>query len=455
MDSPAAISDDVEMTMIRLRLAAVLVLIGGLLIAPPGMAQTQDDPPADAEGTETDAASNSASAVQDLIDADAERTPVPGDEVRLYYTDGRRLEGRLISRDDTGIEVEISRVKIRIPLNQVSAVVLQPTAADRFIRLRSLIEEDDFDRRVGLAEWAADQGLLESALAEVEAVLKASPMHPQGVKARAMIESLIQIEANRGEGRDEIVAQDVAAPPSRPSLKDFPLLSPDEVNLMKVYEVDLRQDRRILIKRDTVDRLLARYADNPLIPTSREGKRLFHRKAAAEILDIMFKVRARELYREVTIVDQPSSMAYFRDKVHAGWLINSCATTRCHGGSEAGTLMLTNRRPTAEQSVYTNFLILDRFRTSDGRALINYEDPALSPLLHYGLPREDAFTPHPRVRGWSPTFRSREARPFRHTSQWIEMMYRPRPEYPIKYTSPGERKALEEAANPEEPPVER
>jgi hypothetical protein len=150
-------------------------------------------------------------------------------------------------------------------------------------------------------------------------------------------------------------------------------------------------------------------------------------------------------------------MKLFRDHVHAAWLVNNCATTRCHGGSAAGRLQLSNWRATSEESVYTNFLILERFKTEDGDSLINYEEAERSVLLQMGLPREDARTPHPAVPGWSPVFRTRENRRFKQALEWIGAMYRPRPDYPIEYVPPGDRKKELKPGEvaPAQGPVER
>ncbi|MBC7771883.1 MAG: hypothetical protein H7210_05270, partial [Pyrinomonadaceae bacterium] len=143
------------------------------------------------------------------------------------------------------------------------------------------------------------------------------------------------------------------------------------------------------------------------------------------------------------VVDQPRSMKAFRDDVHAGWLINACATTACHGGEEAGRLMLYPNRPRADSSVYTNFLIIDKFRMADGTPLIDYERPERSALLQLGLPREDSIFRHPEVlRGnagrdaWKANFRDTQDRSYKHTVDWIKLMYHPRPEYPIDYQPP-------------------
>ena len=92
-------------------------------------------------------------------------------------------------------------------------------------------------------------------------------------------------------------------------------------------------------------------------------------------------------------------MRLFRDEVARSWLANSCATARCHGWPDAGRLRLTNKKPGMDAAVYTNFLILDRFRMADGRALINYDEPAKSPLLDMALPRDPARISHPSARG--------------------------------------------------------
>ena len=43
---------------------------------------------------------------------------------------------------------------------------------------------------------------------------------------------------------------------------------------------------------------------------------------------------------------------------------------------------------------------------------------------------------HPPVRGWKPAFRRPDDRMARATIQWIESMFRPRPEYPVAYEPP-------------------
>ena len=124
---------------------------------------------------------------------------------------------------------------------------------------------------------------------------------------------------------------------------------------------------------------------------------------------------------------------------------------------------LTNRdyfpSPTHWEDEVLYFLILDRYRLADGKPLIDYEEPAKSPLLQLALPREHSLNPHPAIPGeesrsdlWRPFFRSTDDRAFVRAVEWIKSMYRPRPEYPISYSPPGPSNP---PAQGNEPPVVR
>lgn len=386
----------------------------------------------------------------------ARRDPQAGDPVVVVMKDGQRLEGTFIEVNEFDYVIRIAAVNASIPKGDVERVFVQDTPLSRYKRMRGMIAADDTERRVLLAAWCMDQRLYDEALQELNLVLAVDPNHGEGLRLKALALELKALDKRsnpRGDDEDRQRNQERARQfPTRPSPQEFPFLSAEQINLMKVFEVDLRDPPRILIPRETVERMLVQHAESPLVPSDREGREAFMRLPAEKILDIMFRLRARDLYAQVQITEHPTSMKLFRDHVHAAWLVNNCATTRCHGGSAAGRLQLSNWRPTSEESVYTNFLIIERFRTADDAPLIDYEDPERSVLLQMGLPREDARTPHPMVPGWSPVFRTRENRRFKQAVEWIGAMYRPRPDYPIEYIPPGER--AKEPVPGEPPPAD-
>ncbi|MBL8744759.1 MAG: hypothetical protein JNK58_00225 [Phycisphaerae bacterium] len=355
--------------------------------------------------------------------------------------------------------IRIAGVELRVDRSTIERLVVLDPPAERYRRMRSQIADDDADRLVVLAEWLQRRRMFSESLTELETALRADPTNAEGLRLKRVVEQLAALAerkgtGERGEADKERQISEAKRFPTRPRVAEFPLLNAEQINLIKVYEVDLRDPPKMTIPRETIQKMMVRFGDDPLIPGSREAREAFFRKPPEEILDVMFRLRARDMYDQVRVVGQPRSMKLFRDDVHAGWLVSSCASTACHGGSDSGRLRLFNYRPTADESVYTNFLILDRFRSREGRPLIDYEEPERSLLLQMGLPRDDARTPHPRIPGWQPAFRNREARRYLQTLEWIRSMYRPRPEYPIEYDPPGTREP-EDGAPARREPVER
>ncbi len=366
------------------------------------------------------------------------RAPEQGDEVVVVFRDGRRMNGAFVSHDGTTLVVEVSGVQIELHATSYRELVVLEPARVRYKRMSELVGEDA-RKRMNLAEWCRRREMFVEALGEVDLVLQLDPYMEGAAKLRALIVQEIELQRVRGTGKgtepeQEDRAEDFAR---RPLPGEFPLLSEEQINLIKVYELDITDPPKLKIDRKVVEELLRDYSDSALIPSTREGREEILRWDEARVLDLMFRVRARELYGKVRVLGQPTSMKNFRDRVHSRWLMNNAATTKCHGGTGAGRFRLTNRKPRSDASVYTNFLIIDRYETESGQGLINYEDPASSVLLQMGLPRDDSASPHPEVRGWRAVFRSRDSRGYRQAVEWIESMYRPRPEYGIEYESPG------------------
>lgn len=430
--------------------AVCCVGLGALLPVPASLAGDGDSTPP-VPTPETPAAPENpirSSRGSDTLD----RVPRVGDNVRITFADRRVIEGTLVEILGSTLQVKVSGATVKITLADGDLLQTLETPQDRYTSLRALIPDDDVDRLLALTAWLQRQGMYEQALKEVNHVLRIDPTNSEALRQKRVLEPLIEVRSRKSDNAEDPVEMPNAPIATRPGPGEFPLLSREQVNLIKLYEVDLKAPPRILVKRETIDKLLVRHADNPLIPSTREGRDAFRKLAPAQILDTMFRVQARDLYPEVEVLDNPRSMEFFRDRMHATWIVNVMATTRCHGGSESGRLKLYNRRPAAEESFYTNFLILDRFVTQDGQRLINYEQPERSLLLQYGLNRSDATSPHPIVEGWQPAFLTRDSRRFKQAAEWIRMLYRPRPEYPVDYSPPGEAEAPRPIDTPEQTP---
>lgn len=371
------------------------------------------------------------------------RVPAAGSEVVIYLTEGNRVMGILVSEAPDTLVVRIAGIETTFKSNMIVRYEVLPPILERYREMRATIG-DDPDGLAMLIEWLRSREQLELALKEADRLLTLEPNHAEGRRLKQIIESQIELKKKaKGVANPVPVKPAGNDEPLRDEGPPFPLLTEAQINTLKVFEIDLDDPPRLTIKRDTITKLIARYADSPHMPTTQEGRDALYRRTPTAILDLMFKLRARDLYPDVVVTDQPKAMRVFRDDVHAGWLVNSCATTQCHGGEEAGRLMLFPNRPRSDASVYTNFLILDRYRLDDGTALINYEDPGRSPLLHLGMSRRSSAYPHPEVpRGhsgrdaWKAIIDDSTDRAFQKTVAWMKLMYRPRPEYPIEYQPP-------------------
>ena len=387
----------------------------------------------------------------------SEPAPIPSGQLEtiLVLKDGTQVVGRLVSIENDMYTMLIAGIPTRFAKENVLRVMPQPPVEERYRQMRAAIDDTDLDRRVLLAEWLRDRKRYDLALAELESILKADANHPRARDLKKTIELQVEIdeaaaqrkaareaEKNSGRNPDQTPSTDPDEPKDAENSRPFPVLSDDQINLMRVYEIDLVNPPRLLIPRELIASLISRYSDDSLMPASAEQREKLYQVKSSQILDLVFRLKAKDLYPMVKVLEDPASIQAFKRDVHQGWLMNGCATARCHGGEDAGRLMLKRSRPTDASTYFTNFLILDRFRLADGKPLINYEEPEKSPLLQMAMPRNLTTRPHPVVRNqagldqWKPPIRSVDDRRYRATLDWIRSMYRPRPDYGITYDPP-------------------
>ncbi len=381
-----------------------------------------------------------APAVQD----DDERT-----ELVVHLKDGRRFTGPVVRENADEVVIAIAGIPQSFPTAEVERLETLRPVMDRYRELHEAVGNDP-DQIVNLAEWLRQRGKYELALTEIQRSLSLDKTHGPSLKMKHLLEEQIILKSKAVKRAQE--PKDPAAPVRANPIRatEFPLLTAGDVQLIKVFETNLEEKPRVLIDRKTVSKMLEKYSDHPLVPITREGREALLRQPALETLELMFKIQARDFYSEVEVLDQPKAFVTLRDQISRTWLINSCSTTLCHGGADAGRLALYNHSPNSERTVYTNFYILSKFRLANGTPLINWDEPEKSPLVQMGLPRGKSRSPHPevphRVSGrdtYKPTFQTTDDPQFKQTVEWLKSLYRPRPEYPIVYTPfrPFERPA--------------
>ncbi len=370
---------------------------------------------------------------------------IHADEVRLHMDDGRTINGTFVSEDENTITVNVAGIPTTFQRSSIRRVERLQSVPQQYAERRAQIANDDINARYALIYWVYQQKEYDLALRELNQLAKDAP---DDARVATLREAIQQAQASRRTPTTPTTPAQPQAQPVAPGTDeqiDSPMLTDDQINLIKVYEIDLATRPPVVVPREAIDRIFAEYADKPETPKGREAQNAFRRAPGWQQLRLIFELRARELYPLVRVRTDPEPLARFRREIHNTYVVSYCAAARCHGGTEGGDLILFRDARRPEAQAYTNFFILSQYENQHGR-MINRNDPARSLLLQYGLERRAAQTPHPEVPGWRPQFHSTDAERFRVIADWISTLYpNPPANYDIDYTPPGKAGRQEEA----------
>jgi hypothetical protein len=345
----------------------------------------------------------------------------------------------------------------------VDHVQLEPTFDERLRLFReSLASTYSPSIHFELCRWLVDERQYTLAEEELSQLVAKSKL-PEAVELLRVVQAQLALQAPRPPRRNDRDDDSPDEPdddrPRSGSVLEADLLpdtiiSAADVNVMRVYEIDFANPPKVAVDPDTIRALLEAYGTSPLIPASTEERTALFRADPLQIVRLMFELRAREFYPRIQVLSEPHSLNEFRRRVHNTWLINNCATSGCHGGARAGRFFLHRRDHKDDRVRYTNLLILERLSLNEQWPLINYDDPMMSVIIQHGLPRSQARLPHPPAKGWKPVFAGSSPRLLQGTLQWIDSMFRPRPDYPVEFEPPVMGGSGPPAAFPEQEPGE-
>ncbi|MGB0767944.1 MAG: hypothetical protein ACPGYV_09565 [Phycisphaeraceae bacterium] len=218
-----------------------------------------------------------------------------------------------------------------------------------------------------------------------------------------------------------------------------PMLNDDQVELIKVYEVDLdtRPAPRITIPNDKLRDFLSDYQSDDRVPRGRKEQSDWLRADGHEQLRLMFQLKAREYYQHVRIKSQIDSLRAW-STIHRRYILGYFQPT--FGKGQVPGLYLFPRDRDGERVELTNFYILTQ-TTLDGAAMIDRNAPQESLLLQWALPRESAKFPAPDVPGWEPKFKDTDDERFAEHVDWIKSLFQANQgsDYGIEYTLPGKK----------------
>ncbi len=384
--------------------------------------------------------------------------PAPGQSGVVRLRDGNSFRGVVLADDLDEVRMEIAGIETRFPRKSVLQVVLEESDLEKYLRLREAIPQVDHVRRLALCRWLHQRRMYTEALEELDRLLEDFDLGDART-LRAVVEAQLALDGPSSRSEPLAPAGEGGLDPGDVARGTIPLkellpqrlLTRDDVNLIRVLEIDFRRPPRISIEPETIRTLIQRYAAHPAIPATSEGRTRMFRADPIDLVRLMFELKARDLYPQINVDSEPFALNLFRQRVHDAWLIGNCATSRCHGGLEGGRFFLHNRNSRDERVRFTNLLILLRSEWSD-EPLVDFERPLDSLIIQHALPRTEARFPHPDVPGWKPVFTNANQRLLADAVRWIESMYQPRPTYPVEYEPPVLEPEIGLPPSPTEPP---
>ena len=365
--------------------------------------------------------------------------PQPG---KIILRNGDVISGILIRDDFEKVTIEIEGVRTPYPREVIWETIKNLTPLQEYEAAKKRIKPEQHIDRLNLARWLYSKEMYRESKLELESLLVTSKL-PDAIELLNIVSAQLLLEKDPAEsstgydrsprGRRESDIK--SGPVDMRDLLPSKILDADDVNIMRVYEIDFKNPPKLFVSPESIREVLEKYGDSNLIPSDSSGRTRLFRADPLEIARLIFKLKARDLYARIEVNSEPAALNLFRLKVHDGWLIPNCATSRCHGGIDAGKFFLHRRGSKTDKVRYTNLLILERWNELE-RPLINYERPADSLLIQYALPRKEARFPHPDVKGFRPVFSRSNQRLLEATLSWINSMYQPRTRYPVNYDPP-------------------
>lgn len=224
-------------------------------------------------------------------------------------------------------------------------------------------------------------------------------------------------------GLSMVFAAATATAQSRPQDKKDPLLSQDDVELIKVYEVDLGADPepRIVIPKSELRDFLKEFQEDDRIPRGKQSQEKWLRLDGHKQLALLFQLRARDYYKHVRVRSQIESLREFSN-IHRRYILEYFQPTFGAGQVPGLFLFPRTRGLDADRMEMTNFYILTQ-TAIDGKLIIDRNEPEDSLLVQWALPRESAkFAAPNNLQGWQPKFKDTKDERYRDLVKWIDSL---------------------------------
>jgi hypothetical protein len=331
--------------------------------------------------------------------------------------DGTTFDGDVTEDQASGtVTIVVRGISSQLKKANIQSIVYADAVAADVNAKAAALPPDDVKDRLELAQYAMDHHANSAAR---NVLLGAQRIAPGNSDVRDMLE---RVNAQIRSETPVVVAQTQPTtapatvvdltPATAPSTTPAPTrtVTLDEINFIR--QAELRDNDNVRVRIDTD--LRKRFTDYVNMPLA-DFSAMPPIQQAFMILD----KGKKQMRRDVKILSDPAAIIQYRRDVQRT-LIVGCATSKCHGGSNAGTFKLFPQDTPA--AAYTNFLVLQQTMVpSNGRrvSLIDRQSPDQSVLLGYMLPPATSDMPHPPATGYHGAVRNHLDTRYGQTLTWI------------------------------------
>ena len=365
-------------------------------------------------------------------------TPLPllGAKNIVILKNGRKIIGE-VTKTKEGYEIKIEGGTIVVAADDVLKITSFTDLQDELSKKLNAVKSNDARGYYRVACWAYDNGLL----TEAKKILteKALKLKPDYEDAKLLLKLIkIRLAEKKEKGQTTTTP---SGPAGKPSKKPkIPLLTKEDIYRIRL--VELKPDDKVVIRyrNKVLERFIKsmrgkdEFADPGFEKTFRTWPRI---KQVWYILrnTSRFNTTIRD---DILIETDPSVMRVFRTRI---WPIiaSTYGSPSCYGGVKGRDgLKLINGPSTNDQIIYTNFYILHKYERN-GLKFINRDDPDMSLLLQYGLPKKVAKVPRPPYIKKN-IFTGPDDPKYKLIKNWILSLHHPflPPGYRVNYKLPGQ-----------------
>lgn len=348
--------------------------------------------------------------------------------------DGRSIDGDIADRGADGATITTKAGQITIRADEIAEIQYGGSIKEAYEKRLAALPKDAGPRaHVDLARWLYENKEYELARKEADTALSLEPNNEDAAVLRQTIDRTMLL--------DKRPAANIARPLAGAggstnktvggaAVKDRHLLSPDQINTIRQFELR-ENEQRVRVRLD--NNVGKKYVEL----ANMDPRQFAAMPDALKALNIL-KNGTQEMRKDVRILTDPQAILEYKAKVQPA-ILQGCAATACHSGTNAGRLLLYN--PADNDAItYTNFYSLTQLTSTvdkTERRMIDRIYPQNSLILQFGMPRERAEFDHPDVPGWKIWFSGTQDNRYQQIFDWIQNGLVPvQPNYGIEFTLP-------------------